>query len=68
MISLEKMKAIYTKIHIQDSNFDLHYCVGSGLERSPEARDDDGQREGRLLAVDQRHQTGPVHTQHTVPC
>lgn len=31
MISLEKMKAIYTKIHIQDSNFDLTYSLADTL-------------------------------------
>jgi hypothetical protein len=31
MVSLEKMKAIYTKIHIQDSNFDLTYSLADTL-------------------------------------
>lgn len=31
MISLEKMKAIYTKMHIQDSNFDLTYSLADTL-------------------------------------
>jgi hypothetical protein len=31
MISLEKMKAIYTKIHIQDSNYDLTYSLADTL-------------------------------------
>ena len=31
MVSLEKIKAIYTKIHIQDSNFDLTYSLADTL-------------------------------------
>ena len=31
IISLEKMKAIYTKMHIQDSNFDLTYSLADTL-------------------------------------
>jgi len=31
MISLEKMKAIYTKMHIQDSNYDLTYSLADIL-------------------------------------
>lgn len=31
MISLEKMKAIYTKMHIADSNFDLTYSLADTL-------------------------------------
>ena len=31
IISLEKMKAIYTKMHIQDSNYDLTYSLADTL-------------------------------------
>ena len=31
MISLEKIKAVYTKMHIQDSNFDLTYSLADTL-------------------------------------
>ena len=31
MVSLEKMKAVYTKMHIQDSNFDLTYSLADIL-------------------------------------
>ena len=45
----------------------LTFTIGPGLERSPEARDDDREREGCLLALDQRDQAGARRHCQRVP-
>ena len=31
MVSLEKMKSVYTKMHLQDTNYDLTYSLADVL-------------------------------------